>query len=126
MFEYTYETQNIGSTSLYGFKSIGEIRKNELYEISPVKSVISFKDKSAGCDYTNLKNTLYHDFITDLDNNFIKNHKFYVDDQQDQPNKNLVKILYKSKKAEQDSGYFCIDTVDCSHHRSCKVYGAKI
>lgn len=108
---YDYYTQNIGDTTLYKFESKGFIRKGNLFEIFPLQSTITYKDKTAGCDYGNLKNTLYHDFVTDMDNDFIKEHKFYVDDNQNSDKKDVVRILFKSQKTVKDSGYFCIDTV---------------
>ena len=108
---YAYQTQNVGDTVLYRFASNGLVRKNECFEISPLENVITFKDKSAGCDYGNLKNTLYHDFVSDMDEKFVKEHKFYVDNESEDLGANVVRILFKSKKDWKDSGYLCIDTL---------------
>ena len=108
---YEYQTQNVGDTVLYRFLSKGLIRKKELFEISPLENVITFKDKSAGCDYSNLKNTLYHDFVSDMDEKFVKEHRFYVDNESESLGVNVVRILFKSKKDWKDSGYLCIDTL---------------
>lgn len=108
---YEYQTQNVGDTVLYRFLSKGLIRKKELFEISPLENVITFKDKSAGCDYSNLKNTLYHDFVSDMDEKFVKEHKFYLDNESEDLGANAVRILFKSKKDWKDSGYLCIDTL---------------
>ena len=108
---YEYQTQNVGDTVLYRFISNGLVRKNEYFEISPLENVITFKDKSAGCDYGNLKNTLYHDFVSDMDEKFVKEHKFYVDNESEDLGANVVRILFKSKKDWKDSGYLCIDTL---------------
>ena len=108
---YEYQTQNVGDTVLYRFVSNGLIRKKKYFEISPLENVITFKDKSAGCDYGNLKNTLYHDFVSDMDEKFVKEHKFYVDNESEDLGANVVRILFKSKKDWKDSGYLCIDTL---------------
>ena len=108
---YEYQTQNVGDTVLYRFLSKGLIRKKKYFEISPLENVITFKDKSAGCDYSNLKNTLYHDFVSDMDEKFVKEHKFYVDNESEDLGANVVRILFKSKKDWKDSGYLCIDTL---------------
>ena len=108
---YEYQTQNVGDTVLYRFLSKGLIRKKELFEISPLENVITFKDKSAGCDYSNLKNTLYHDFVSDMDEKFVKEHRFYVDNESERLGVNVVRLLFKSKKDWKDSGYLCIDTL---------------
>ena len=108
---YEYQTQNVGDTVLYRFVSNGLIRKKKYFEISPLENVITFKDKSAGCDYSNLKNTLYHDFVSDMDEKFVKEHRFYVDNESESLGVNVVRILFKSKKDWKDSGYLCIDTL---------------
>ena len=108
---YEYQTQNVGDTVLYRFVSNGLVRKKELFEISPLQNVITFKDKSAGCDYSNLKNTLYHDFVSDMDEKFVKEHRFYVDNESESLGVNVVRLLFKSKKDWKDSGYLCIDTL---------------
>ena len=109
--KYDYETQNIGDTVLYRFASKGLVRKNEFFEIDPMESIITFKDQTAGCDYSNLKNTLYHDFISDMDEKFVKEHTFYVDEQTEGLDSNVVRIIFKAKKEWKDSGYLCIDTI---------------
>ena len=108
---YEYQTQNVGDTVLYRFVSNGLIRKKRYFEISPLENVITFKDKSAGCDYSNLKNTLYHDFVSDMDEKFVKEHRFYVDNESESLGVNVVKLLFKSKKNGKDPGYLCIDTL---------------
>jgi len=113
VFKYEYQTQNVGNSTLYGFESKGLLRKNDLYEISPTENTITYKDKTAGCDFSNLKNTFYHNFVSDIDVGFIKDHKFFVDDQPDNKDKNVVKIFFKSQKVDKDSGYFSIDTLNC-------------
>lgn len=109
--KYYYETQNIGNAMLYHFASKGLVRKNKLFEIHPMESVITFKDQTAGCDYSNLKNTLYHDFVSDMDEKFVKEHIFYIDEQTEGLGDNVAKILFKSKKEWKDSGFLCIDTI---------------
>ncbi len=109
--KYDYETQNIGNTVLYRFASKGLVRKNEFFEIDPLESIITFKDQTAGCDFRNLKNILYHDFVSDMDEKFVKEHTFYVDEQTEELGTNVARILFKSKKEWKDSGYLCIDTI---------------
>ncbi len=111
MLRYDYQTENIGDTALYRFESKGLVRKQELFEINPIENTIVFKDKTAGCDYSNLKNSLYHDFVSDMDGKFVKEHNFYVDNEAIGLDANVVKILFKSKKEWKDSGYLCIDTL---------------
>lgn len=111
MLRYDYQTQNISDTVLYRFVSKGLVRKKKLFEVHPMESIITFKDQTAGCDYSNLKNTLYHDFVSDMDEQFVKEHTFYVDDEVEKMGANVVRILFKSKKEWKDSGSLCIDTM---------------
>lgn len=108
--EYQYETQNIGDSTLYKFSSRGLLKKTNICEISPIESIITFRDRTAGCDYSNLKNTLYHDFVTDLNQKFVKEHYFYVNDDADDSADSVVRIYFKSKKGLPDNGYICMDT----------------
>lgn len=111
--EYDYQVQNVGTSTLYGFESKGLLRKGHLFEILPFRSVITYKDKTAGCDYSNLKNSIYHDFVTDMDHDFIREHRFYVDGWQDANAQDVVRLLFRSRETVGDSGYFCMDTVRC-------------
>ncbi len=110
--QYNYMSQNLGGNSLYAFESDGFVTKQELYSIHPVKNTITYKDKTAGCDFSALKNILYHDFVSDINDKFIKEHKFYVDDEYKSQGENIVRICFKSIKYKEDSGYFLIDTLD--------------
>lgn len=123
---YNYETENLGDSTLYQFISKGLLRKNKLFEISPSESIITYRDNTAGCDYNNLKNTLYHDFVTDMDKGFVKGHKFYVDDYTDDLAPNVVRINFISKKQDvDDTGYICLDTVQNVILRSKRTTGLK-
>ena len=55
---------------------------------------------------------LYHDFVTDLDDRFIKDHRFFVDEEYQDANRNIVRIGFKSTKYDKDSGTFLLDTIN--------------
>ena len=110
--KYRYTSQNLGSNSLYSFISEGFVSHNENFFILPTNDTIIYKDKTAGCDFTNLKSILYHDFVTDLDNSFIKDHRFFVDEEYHDANRNIVRIGFKSTKYSKDFGAFLLDTVN--------------
>ncbi|MCE2615971.1 MAG: hypothetical protein ACTTKN_00465 [Phocaeicola sp.] len=113
VFSYDYQTQNVGNEMLYGFSSKGLIRRGEEFEILPSQSIIIYKDRTAGCDYTNLKNSLYHDFVSDLDKRFIKEHRFVGGSSQEDNDSHIVKVAFRSNKVANDSGYFYMDTARC-------------
>lgn len=106
---YECQTQNVDDTVLYRFVSNGLIGRKRCFEISPLENVITFKDKPVGCDYSNLRNTLCHDSVSDVDENFVKGHRFYVGNESESLDISVVRPLFKSKKDWRDSGYLCID-----------------
>ena len=110
--KYRYTSQNLGGNSLYIFVSEGFAAHNENFLILPTNDTIIYKDKTAGCDFTNLKSILYHDFVTDLDDRFIKDHRFFVDEEYQEANRNIVRIGFKSTKYDKDSGTFLLDTIN--------------
>ena len=110
--KYRYTSQNLGGNSLYIFVSEGFAAHNENFLILPTNDTIIYKDKTAGCDFTNLKSILYHDFVTDLDDRFIKDHRFFVDEEYQDANRNIVRIGFKSTKYDKDSGTFLLDTIN--------------
>lgn len=110
--KYRYTSQNLGGNSLYIFVSEGFAAHNENFLILPTNDTIIYKDKTAGCDFTNLKSILYHDFVTDLDDRFIKDHRFFVDEEYQDVNRNIVRIGFKSTKYDKDSGTFLLDTIN--------------
>lgn len=110
--KYRYTSQNLGGNSLYIFVSEGFAAHNKNFLILPTNDTIIYKDKTAGCDFTNLKSILYHDFVTDLDDRFIKDHRFFVDEEYQDANRNIVRIGFKSTKYDKDSGTFLLDTIN--------------
>ena len=44
-----------------------------------------------------------------MDEKFVKEHRFYVDNESESLGVNVVRLLFKSKKDWKDSGYLCID-----------------
>ena len=110
--KYRYTSQNLGSNSLYSFVSEGFATHNENFFILPTNDTIIYKDKTAGCDFANLKSILYHDFVTDLDNRFIKDHQFFIDEEYQDANQNIVRIGFKSTNYNKDSGAFLLDTLN--------------
>lgn len=81
------------------------------------KGYIHYKDNSAGCDFTNMKRMLYHDFVEELDERFIKKHSFRINDSFQSDNKDIVQLYFKSiEYGRGDKGYINIDTTRCIIH----------
>ncbi len=118
-FHYSYNTRNASNNSGYWFENSGIIRfpsssTNNGFEIKPSKGYIHFKDSTAGCDFTNMKRMVYHDFVEELDMKFLKQHKFQVNDAFYTENRNVVQLYFKSTKYDkEDKGYIDVDTAKC-------------
>lgn len=116
---YTYLTRNVSDSNGYWFENSGIIRFPSLAErgnflIKPSKGYIHYKDNSAGCDFSNMKRMLYHDFVEKLDKNFIKKYSFRVNDSFLSDNKDIVQLYFKSiEYGRDDKGYINIDTAKC-------------
>ena len=76
-FNYNYQTRNTSDSSGYWFENTGVIcvpatTEKRLFMVKPATVYIHFKDKTAGCDFANMKRMVYHDFVDELDGKFIK------------------------------------------------------
>ena len=118
-FHYSYNTRNASDNSGYWFENSGIIRipsssTKTRFEIKPSKGYIHFKDSTAGCDFTNMKRMVYHDFVDEMDMKFIKHHKFQVNDAFNAEDKDVVQLYFKSIKYDkEDKGYMNVDTAKC-------------
>lgn len=118
-FNYSYQTRNTSDSSGYWFENTGVIcvpatTEKRLFMVKPATGYIHFKDKTAGCDFANMKRMVYHDFVDELDGKFIKRHLFQVNDAFSSPNKNIVQLYFKSVKyGSEDKGYITVDTAQC-------------
>lgn len=114
---YEYETYVLSDFNGYAFKSKGDlmtpdVKAKQNYNIRPLESIIRYKDRSAGCDFSNLKRILYDDdFIKDFDNSFINDNLFFENSAFENNNPNLVQLRFKSKQKSEDSGFIVIDTL---------------
>ncbi len=109
---YTYQTYTLSDSSGYSFSSNGLLSQaNKQYSISPFRSVVKYKDNTAGTDFTNLRRILYDDFIGSFSNRFIKENTFSHNQRFSHPNKNVVQVLYYKADNQSDDGYLLIDTL---------------
>ncbi|MCR4854101.1 MAG: hypothetical protein K5893_10985 [Prevotella sp.] len=114
LLNYDYSTQNIGTNTYYRYRSEGVLRmKNpheELYNIHQLNGQITANDSTKLTDMFNLRRMLYEDFVTELDNSFIRTHRFAVNDEY-KGNPGEVELAYRSRKGKDDHGRIVIDTV---------------
>lgn len=114
---YSYETYCLGDSSGYGFRSKGDLlipqlTKNDKYCIHATDNTIRYKDKTAGPDFSNLKRMLYYDFIRDFNGKFIGSYNFIENGSFETKDKNLVQLVFKSKKYQDDKGFIVVDTLN--------------
>lgn len=116
-FGYNYESYTLGDSSGYAFKSKGnllvpKLSGNPKYYINAQNSIIKYKDKTAGVDFTNLKRMLYADFISYFDEKFINNNDFRQNSLFETSNPHLVQLYFHDKKNKTTKGYMVVDTVN--------------
>ena len=116
---YHYMSRNVSDSSGYWFENSGVLRfpvsSKDCIRIRPSAGYIHYKDKSAGCDFTNLKRMLYHDFIQEFDSDFLRKHTFRHNEDYHAVNNSIIQIYFKSNKyGSQDKGYMVVDTVSNS------------
>lgn len=115
-YDYDYTTRSTSDSSGYWFENKGKMRipafrEKQLFRIKPGRGYIHFKDVTAGCDFSNLKRMVYHDFVDELDARFIRQHVFRVNDAFRSGNRNIVQLYFKSAKyGREDRGYLTVDT----------------
>lgn len=114
---YNYETYTLTDSNGYAFKSNGnlaipQLKKNSQYRIDAQKNIIKYKNQTAGVDFSNLRRMVYDDFISNFDNNFIKENNFTQNNSFENKNPNLVQLLFTSEKNQDDDGYIVIDTLN--------------
>ena len=122
--EYQYTTQSIAGTNYYKYDSQGFLRMRDpdslKFSILQTNGTITSVDSTRLTDIANMRRMLYEDFITEFDNDFIKNHKFAVNEEFKGNSKNEVELYFRLGKGNSDHGHFVIDTARCiilSAHR---------
>ena len=117
---YIYSIYNLSDNNGYWFENNGQMaipsskEKEGRYFILPEEGIIHYKNKTAGCDFTNMKRMIYHDFVDEIDKKYIMRHLFMINHAYKNGNKDVVQIFFKSKKYDtDDKGYITIDTAKC-------------
>lgn len=113
---YKYETYTLIDSNGYAFKSKGNIefpkmKKNAQFKIDAQSNTIKYKDKTAGVDFSNFRRMLYNDFISGFDNKFIKEYNFRQNSSFINEDKNIIQLVFTSKKYQDDEGYIVLDTL---------------
>ncbi|MBR5656123.1 MAG: hypothetical protein IKW98_05505 [Prevotella sp.] len=122
--EYQYTTQSIAGTNYYKYDSQGLLRMRDpdslKFSILQTDGTITSVDSTHLTDVANMRRMLYEDFVTEFDNDFIRNHKFAVNEEFKGNSKNEIELYFRMEKQNADHGHFVIDTarlVVLSAHR---------
>lgn len=114
-FSYQYNTYTLNDSSGYAFNSKGLLIVPKLYNntpffIDPQENVIKYKNTTAGVDFSNMQRMLYEDFITTLDQKFIKDHEFRQNHSYKSEKQDVIQLMFSPKKYKEDGGYIIVDT----------------
>ena len=115
---YDYQTQSIADRSYYQFASAGLLRmrscEQEQYALCQQKSEIVALDSTRLTDMANLRRMLYEDFVWELDNSFLRSHRFSENGDYEGRNKNEIELTFRPKNRNgDDRGRMVIDTARC-------------
>lgn len=114
---FTYKTQSLGTNSIYRMTLTGLLRHksptHKQYAMMPDTATIIAADSTRLTDTSNLRRMLYEDFIADLDNSFIRHHRFYANYEYRGASPNEIELRFRSPKNTDDYGRLVIDTVRC-------------
>ena len=127
-FAYHYYSQSIGERQYYTYESEGllRLRSKEYngYAFCQHRGVITAADSTELTDVQNLRRLLHEDFVDEMDRQFIREHRFYVNGEYEgRPGE--VELLYRSKKNSDDRGRVVVDTTRCLVLSASRTIGRK-
>ena len=112
---YDYHTQSISTNHLYRLRMAGLLQMRSAsqkhYAITVDSAAIVCVDSTRLTDTSNLRRMLYEDFMVDLDNGFIRAHRFYHNADYEGNSPHEVELRFRSKKEVGDRGRIIVDTL---------------
>ena len=100
--------------------SMAQMRDDSLFRIVPEQNIVygtdtalASKPDSVYLHWEHFNDMLYSNLIQTLDNRFLRQHRFAVNEQYEHPNRDIVQLIFWSKKYDLDRGYLNIDTARC-------------
>lgn len=125
-----YQTQSLSQNSIYRFQLSGLLRmksdNRKHYELLPTTADITAADSTRLTDTANLRRMLYEDFMAELDNGFIRSHRFYPNGSYQRQREGEVQLRFRGKHFEDDHGWLVIDTVSCRVLSAWRATGTKV
>ena len=127
--QFEYHTQSLGTNSIYRMKLTGLLRhKSPTYKhyamMVDTASIVA-ADSTRLTDTSNLRRMLYEDFIEDLDNSFIRHHRFYANYEYKGQSSDEIELRFRSPKNADDHGTLVIDTMRCTIVKAYRHTGTK-
>lgn len=127
---FSYDTQNMGTNSIYRMHMEGQLRmrslKHRRYALSADTARITAADSTWLTDTSNLRRMLYEDFMEELDNAFVRSHRFYESVECEDCGDNDVRLRFRSKgNSADDRGWLIIDTTRCIIRQAYRSTGTK-
>lgn len=100
--------------------SMAQLRDDSLFRVVPEQNIVYGTDTalvskpdSVYLHWRHFNDMLYSDLIQTLDNRFLRQHRFAVNEQYEHPNRDVVQLIFWSKKYDLDRGYLNLDTARC-------------
>ncbi|MCR4602951.1 MAG: hypothetical protein K5683_05400 [Prevotella sp.] len=126
---FVYDTQSMGTDNIYRFHCTGLLRTRDThhkqYAILLDSAQIIASDSTRLTDMTNLRRMLYEDFVANLDNSFIRSHRFFHNADYQGISSNEVELRFRSKHETDDRGWIVLDTARCIILGAQRVTGTK-
>lgn len=130
---YDYDKRNIGDSVGYAFRSKGlmyvpslrSLDRDSMYRICPESNVIFYKDTTAGVDFYDMQLMLYENAAASIDRKFIRSHVFRVNEAYESTDRNIVQLVFWSKKYRDDRGTLTLDTARCAVLEASRFTGLR-
>lgn len=100
--------------------SMAQMRADSLFRIVPEQNIVYGADTALASEpdsvylhWTHFNDMLYDNLIQTFDSRFLRQHRFAVNEQFEHRNRNVVQLIFWSKRYDLDRGYLNLDTARC-------------
>ena len=128
---FDYQTQSMGTNRIYRYRLTGLMQRNSdtrdtRYAFLADSSVIVASDSTRLTDVQNLRRMLYEDFVKELDNGFIRSHRWRENPDFVGRSADEIELLFFDKHHRSDDrGRVVIDTTRCVILQASRITGTK-
>ena len=115
--------------------SMAQLQDDSLFRVVPEQNIVYGTDTtlvskpdSVYLNWKHFNDMLYDNLIQTLDSRFLRRHRFAVNEQFKHPNRDVVQLIFWSKRYDLDRGYLNLDTARCmvlEAERHCGLECAK-